>query len=357
MNNNISLYAPINHLGYGVVSFNVWKYLKEHLSLTLYPIGNRIDVASFEEDAAGIEKSLFWNCQKATKPNDPCLKIYHENHLYERIGCGKYLAYPFFELDVFNTNTINSLSQCDHILAPSTWAKTVLENHNFNNVSVVPCGVNRRTFNPQHSTTNYKKCVFFNCGKWEVRKGHDVLINMFRAAFGEQRDVQLIVMSDNPFLSDEQQKYWKDQYIYNNVSLLNRVKTQKELAYIMGSTFCGIFPARAEGWNLELLEMMSMGKFTIATNYAGHTEFINDKNCYPIPIDKLETAFDGIWFKSGVGSWAKIDQNAFDYAVNAMREVYRIWKDNPESNNGAGMDTANKFSWSNTVGEIIKCLN
>ena len=57
------------------------------------------------------------------------------------------------------------------------------------------------------------------------------------------------------------------------VKMIPRVNTSEEVARIMGQVDCGVFPARGEGWNLELLEMMSMGKPVIATNYSGHTQF------------------------------------------------------------------------------------
>ena len=49
---------------------------------------------------------------------------------------------------------------------------------------------------------------------------------------------------------------------------------------------CGLFPARAEGWNLELLEMMACGKQVIATNYSAHTEFCTKENSILIESDE-----------------------------------------------------------------------
>ena len=73
----------------------------------------------------------------------------------------------------------------------------------------------------------------------------------------------------------------------------------------MSQADCGVFPAKAEGWNLDLLEMMSCGKSTIATNYSGHTEFCNKENCYLVDLPEMETAEDGKWFR-GQGEWGKI---------------------------------------------------
>ena len=39
----------------------------------------------------------------------------------------------------------------------------------------------------------------------------------------------------------------------------------------MAEAHCGVFPARSEGWNLGLVEMLSMGRHVIATDYSAHT--------------------------------------------------------------------------------------
>tara|TARA_Y100000310_G_C20700825_1_gene829721 strand:- start:7541 stop:7888 length:348 start_codon:yes stop_codon:yes gene_type:complete len=110
---------------------------------------------------------------------------------------------------------------------------------------------------------------------------------------------------------------------------------------------CGVFPSRAEGWNLELLEMMSIGKEVIATNYSGHTEFINKDNCRLIEVKELEEAHDGKWF-NGQGDWGVID---LDILTKNLLEVHSNKKFNKE-----GVETAKMYSWSNTVKKIVSNL-
>lgn len=122
----------------------------------------------------------------------------------------------------------------------------------------------------------------------------------------------------------------------------------------MAQTDCGIFPARAEGWNLELLEMMSCGKHVIATDYSGHTEFCTTDNTHLIKIDNLETAYDGVWFDGSKGFWAEISENQKDQTVEYMRSIYVRKNDGSLSPNLAGIKTATKFSWKNSVDELLR---
>ena len=75
---------------------------------------------------------------------------------------------------------------------------------------------------------------------------------------------------------------------------------------------CGVFPARGEAWNLELLEMMSCGRLVIATDFAGHTEYADHENALLIQIDELEPAADPVWntvfTERKTGEWAHLGE-------------------------------------------------
>jgi glycosyltransferase involved in cell wall biosynthesis len=114
---------------------------------------------------------------------------------------------------------------------------------------------------------------------------------------------------------------------------------------------CGIFPSRAEGWNLELLEMMSLGKPVITTNYASHTEFCTKDNAYLVDITEKEEAYDGKWF-NGEGNWAKIDQSHKDQFIEYMKYVYT----NKINTNKIGIETAEKYNWKNTANCISAAI-
>ena len=73
------------------------------------------------------------------------------------------------------------------------WAKGVVEKEvPGSRVDVAPLGVDVSIFKPQEieprSTT-----VLLNIGKWEIRKGHDILWESFNEAFNESDDVELFL--------------------------------------------------------------------------------------------------------------------------------------------------------------------
>ena len=359
MNNiGINLYTPICSTGYGVVGYNIWKHLRQVSDLTLFSIGNvspPVDVTN--QDIINIKHDL----NKHYNEENICIKIWHENHLAERIGSGLYIAYPFFEVNVFDERRKSHLCSTDKLFVSSKWAKDIVLSQIWKNydsdIHIVPCGVDQNIFSYIDSESNYDKCIFLNCGKWEIRKGHDILHRAFKDAFPNKTEkVELWMMPHNPFLPESEINQWKNSYYRadSRIKILDWVPSQDQLAKVMKKAFCGVFPARSEGWNLELLEMMSCGKHVIATNYSAHTEFCTKDNCELIHIDKEEPMYDGKWFKPTDGTWASLEGGAYDQLVEHLRFIYKKWSVLPESVNTAGIDTAKRFSWENSITQMME---
>jgi glycosyltransferase involved in cell wall biosynthesis len=355
----INLQAPINQLGYGVAGLNILKALQDKAEVSLFPIGQ--PQVTSQADADAVRKGM--ETAKTFDPQAPCVKIWHQNQMAERIGSGKFIGFPIFELDTFSDLEKHHLISCDELMVCSEWAKQVCldqlymspNGHTYLDadakVHVVPLGVDAELF-PPAPVRQDDKTIFFNCGKWEIRKGHDILINAFKKVLEQGENAELWMMCTNPFNSEEENNKWHELYNHPKVKLIPRMETQQEVYNIMSQVDCGVFPSRGEGWNLELLEMMAAGKHVVATEYSAHTEFCNEENSYLLPISDVESAFDNKWF-FGQGNWAKINDTEVDMLAKLMQRFIKLSKGKV---NTSGIETAKKFSWQNTAKEIIKCL-
>ena len=352
----INFQAPINSLGYGVAGYNIFKeIIKIHPSAALYPISTP------EFTDLHIAKGLANRGQSKLRPS---VKMWHQNDVHTHIGKGKHIGFPIFELTEFSEEEKLSMSHCDTLFACSQWAKQILIEQGFCPVHVVPLGVDIEIFKPT-TPRNDDKTVFFNCGKWEVRKGHDVLIECFNAAFEPRDNVELWMMCDNPFIgkmNEQWQNLYKNSKLGHKIKFIPRQNTHEDVYNIMRRVDCGVFPARAEGWNLELLEMMACGKDVIATNITAHTEFCNKDNCYLVDIDELEQAHDGVFFSGEYGEWASLNDSAKSQLIEHMRTVHGVKEQHTNhmpdevGRNWAGVKTANKFTWENSAKEILNGL-
>jgi len=350
----LHMMCPVNGTGYGITSKNIAMSLKKSgVEISLFAIG-RPSVETQEENdqiSSALNKSLYYN------PSDPILKIWHQHDLATRPGKGKYHAFPFFELDTFKEFEVHQMNQVDHLFTASNWGKNILEQNGVTvPITVAPLGVNLEVFKPA-STIKFAKnsYVFLHIGKWEKRKSQDFLIKAFNNAFTNNDDVELWLVPDNPFLTEEETNTWvnlaAESPLVDKIRIINRLPTQYQLAEVIENCDCGIFPSRAEGWNNEIPEVMALDKPIIATNYSAHTEYCNNDNSLLIDVDQLEPAYDGKWFH-GEGNWAKLDIKQLEQTVEYMRFVYnKEVKSNP-----AGLETAKKYTWDRTASIIRETI-
>lgn len=352
----LNLFCPLNTLSYGYVSCYVLKELTDlGVEISLHPIG---PIQPEDKFIPYIQKGLAK--QKLFFHEEPCLKIFHQNCLEQWVGNGDRVAFPIFELNKFNEIEKHHLDSynVDKIIVCSEWAKTIVKQQiQYATCSVVPLGVDTSVFTPK--VNRRKTTVFFNCGKWEVRKGHDILVDLFNRAFTADSDVELWIMPGNGYLKDGEDQQWKQKYtssyLGRKIRFIEPVQNQDQAAYIMQQTDCGIFPSRAEGWGMPILEMMACGKYIITTNYSGQTQFCTKDNSFLVDINQTELARDNKWFTDGEGEWASLTDKELDAMVVYMQHMHQ-YKQAGISQNEAGIQTANKFTWRNTGNELLKVL-
>ncbi len=352
---NINISSPIGGTGYGIAGLNIVKALvKQDCKVALFPTGQ--PYLDSQKDLDVIQAAI--NCQADFDYKAPCLKIWHQFDLAQRVGGGEYVAFPFFELNEFNEREIHHIKFPDRVYVTSHWAKRIVAKYrDENTIVVVPLGVDTTIFTPQKSHRRTNSFVVANFGKWEKRKGHDVLVEIFNKAFSPSDNVELWLFPNNPFLTEAQIKEWESLYMQSalghRVRIHPRIPTHEHLRDYMAISNVGIFPSRGEGWNLELLEMMAMGKLVLTTNYSAHTEYCTRNNSILVDVPSIEPARDGRWF-FGDGTWGHLGNTEIDAFVEALRAVYKNWKANPTSvENLNGVETANRLTWDNTA-SIIK---
>ena len=347
----MNIEAPYTQTGYGYCAYNITRQIRKDIPLSLFPIYNKIS-DEFLQDIKPLCENSNYN------PCEPCLKIWHEHDLIRRIGRGKYGALTFFEINTLNKMRIDNMRTPDILMVSCKWAKEICEQHGVT-AEIVPMGVDRDIFKPELIRLNNRFEVL-NCGKWEVRKGHDILAEVFLEAFPDEKDVRLNLITSNPFLTDKEALDWLNYY-YNTVGVdrvktHGRIDTHSDVARIMNDCTIGIFPSKAEGWNMEALEMLSCGKPIIITNYSAHTEYCTKENSFLIDIDNLEPAYDGKWF-FGESQWAEIGDKQKKDMVAGLRYYYELWKKGDTMFNTGGVETAKKLTWRDTAEKITQLLS
>ena len=358
---NINLTAPINSLGYGIVSLNILAGLSR-LGHTpaLWVLGYR--------DVPGTHSILVDEAAARMASYDrdaPSLRIWHQFDLAQHVGKGIHAAFPIFELDRFRPVERHHMAQQDVVFVATEWAGQVCRDNGLANWRVVPFGIDQDIFFPRDLREPRDETIFMNVGKWELRKGHDVIIDAFCKAFNKDDKVRLVMLCNNPCFSDMDRlrrynKQWEDLYFRSPLGakieiIPTRLENQRAVADLMAQADCGVFPARAEGWNLDLAEMLAIGRPCIATNATGHTQYVTKENCLLIEPGPMEKAYDGVWF-TGQGEWPSFGADQVEQLVQHMRAIHKQKQECGSLYNKAGADTMREFTWDATASKIAEYL-
>lgn len=321
-----NLYAPLNELGYGRLSRGLISGLKDNgiHQFFLSPIGN-IDVENREEAEyyAKHSKTFKWVREF------PGIAIWHEFDL-SKFSSKKLVAFPIFETTAFFPEAINYLSQMDAIIVLSQWAKQVVESNigTMVPVFVVPGAASVLNSPEIDKTPKSKSFAFLSVGKYEARKSPVELIHAYLKAFEHRtEDTKLLLHIYNPFdpnfkvnIANILRQIGMSVIPSSRPDLVVATKGACLVEVICGRLFegkvfelykhchMGVFPAKAEGWNLPLMEAIQSGLPCIATNYSAHTEYLNKQFKYneDLLLNKFQMApaFDGIYFRGDRGNWA-----------------------------------------------------
>ncbi len=317
------------------------------------PIGGRAD---FPREYDGVARSI----ENGLKPFDklaPSVRLYHQFSLLENCGRGPSIGFPIFELDNFTPQEFTNLSMVDRLFTCSKWAKEVIKSVNISTpVEVVPLGVDREVFNEVGRTETDKPFTFFFPGKFEIRKGFDIVVEVFEKAFNVNDNFEVIFLPQNLFISQKDTEEWvrylSQTKFGNKFKILGRIESSKDVANLNRYADYVVSLSRAEGFNLPLLEAMSCGTPVIATNYSAHTEYCTADNATLIDCSGRESAYDNIFFH-GTGSWLSYSNSDIDNMVEAIRMAYR----NGPKVNLAGIETAKQFTWNNSALKLIEGLS
>ena len=260
------------------------------------------------------------------------------------------IGFMVWETTVIPRAKLWSLQALDEIWVPSDWGRGVLLANGLpaDRVHVVPEGVDPALFRPADPSPQDAARPFrFLCvGKWEVRKGIDDLARAFAREFAPHEPVELILHCHNPYLRG-----------FDTGRALERlalpphapIRTSEPLplrglAELYASCDVLVLATKAEGWGLPILEAMACGIPAIATNYSGHTMFLNEANGYLVEVERMIPVDDPFFYGVGepLGEWAQPD---LDHLRAQMRRAYTNADERRAKGLQARHDVVRQWTW------------
>jgi glycosyltransferase involved in cell wall biosynthesis len=350
------LMAPHSRTGYGVAGSHLLRALqRQGVPVAFFPLGP-VDPTLTPNPA--LQGAM--DAQGIYRGDVPSVRMSQAFDLALHVGRGPRIGFPIFELDTFTRRELHHLRQLDAIVVCTEWARQVCLQNGLTDrpIHVVPLGVDAEVFHPGVAPERRRTdTVFLQVGKLEARKGQRELLRAFEDAFAPGDPVRLVLACGNPFATREQMEAMLRPFRASRMaSRITLVTTElpalRDVATLMAGADCGVFPVRAEGWNLEALEMLAMGKAVVATHCTAHTEFLTPANARLVGAPDLEMAHDG----AAVGRWAAWGPSQHAQLVAHLRAVHEARQGGTLGVNVAGVETAARFSWEHAASRLVEAL-
>jgi FkbM family methyltransferase len=261
------------------------------------------------------------------KPDVHIVLMEMDNHYYYDNYDGYKIAYCVWESTLFPEHFFKQLLTFDEMWVPTQWQYECLVNQGYpeHKISVIPEGVDIKTFKPIDKIPKKDKFRFLHFGRWDYRKGTTEILKAFGETFKGSDNVELIASVENPYPNDGL-KSTKERIKHHGVddSNINFIKFPTREEYIKylqeGDVFVSC--ARSEGWNLPLIEAMSCGTPSIYSNWGGQLEFA-EGNGIPVKIQGLKPA--NVEHKDWHGEYCEPDwKDLGEQMLNAFNDYKRF---------------------------------
>lgn len=264
---------------------------------------------------------------------------------WDRINIG----YCFFEDTITVLEyTRRAASQWDFIVAGSSWCEQHLRIGGVRNTATILQGVDSSTFYPGPKRNYGDRFVVFSGGKFELRKGQDLVIAAMKVFMERHDDVILSCAWYNqwPFSLATMELSNLIQYRHregecldilaetlatNNIPLdrvvLHPLLDNQQMRQVYHNSDVGLFPNRGEGGNnLVMCEYMACGKTVIASDMTGQADVVTPENALPLtsyrPYHYRHHA-EGVWFEPSVDEIIEHLEYAYTHHAELRRKGFQ----------------------------------
>jgi glycosyltransferase involved in cell wall biosynthesis len=233
------------------------------------------------------------------------------------------IGYWFWELAEFRKDWLPAFRYVDEVWVASAFGRAALAGLAPVPVSHVPLPVvppPDSPFGRLHFGLGPDVFVFlftFDVSSQVERKNPRGLVEAFRQAFGDRKDVVLVLKFTNAEYDPRSVARLYAAIEGLNVVALEGYMTRAELAGLMRAADCYVSLHRSEGLGLGIGEAMALGKPVVATGYSGIAEILTPANSYPVRYGIVSIPRDYGPYLEGL-SWAEPD---LEHASALMRQV------------------------------------
>lgn len=286
---------------------------------------------------------------------------------------GKFIAVRTWDFGMFPGKWVGKIDECDQLWVHSGWVKrnAMKSGIDKKRIKVIPHGIDEKIFKPageKYGLSTDKSFKFLFVGATVFRKGIDILLKAFGMAFDARDDVCLVI-KDNPrdvFYSgikykDEISALRKDMN-YPELIYIDEYLSARELASLYRVCDVGVFPYRAEGFCLPILEAMASGLPSVVPRFGACLDFCADSNSFLMPVKRFNMPVLGSFAINTLGFSEEVEEVDFcevspETLAGFMKKIYNTDRRIIEKKSLGGIATAHdRFRWSHVLSLMKTCL-
>lgn len=234
-------------------------------------------------------------------------------------NAGTRIALTMFESSKIPPEWVPVLNTMNAVIVPSQFCKDTFAACGVEvPIHVVPLGVNE-VYRPVKRPSN-RPLTFLAFLDRGARKGGHAAIQAFCLAFGDRKDVRLILKSRDPKV--------RMTATNDNIDIIQQDMSESELAALYGRCDVLINPNKGEGFGLIPREFAATGGIALTTEWGGTADHL-DKWGWALPHSLVPADWKGVkkFQNVDLGEWAEPDIEgiaAVLQEIAANRRTYQI---------------------------------
>ena len=328
----------------------------------------------FDNDGKLVDKRMYTQYGEDFDHNINLILMETNHHYFYQSYNGPKIGYNVWESTKQPEGFFKAWKEFDQMWVPSKWQAecTIKQGATPEKVKVVPEGVDVNTFYPEdpQTTLDYVdgRFKFILFGRWDYRKSTKEIIETFLKEFKPDEPVDLILSIDNPWgepldgCKTTEERLEKFNISDPRLKIKHFPSREDYITYLKnGHVFLSC--ARAEGWNLPLIEAMACGTPSIYSACSGQMEFAEGKglpvkitgekstqgnNYSNFGINLEDNYIPGNYYEPDYEDLARVMRDAFenytDHKKRAIEEAKLIHRDfNWDKVAEIGRDTIQEF--------------
>ena len=254
------------------------------------------------------------------------------------------LGYAFFENEL-TSESVRNARRFDVVFVGSSWCLERSREKGIAHAALLVQGVDTSVFHPQKAARTDGRFVLFSGGKFELRKGQDLVLKAFAILSQKYPDLALLTAWHNPWPTSMETmrasphirfelsgKDWVEQmehlYRLNGIDPARVITlpcvTPAQMAQAYRRADLGLFPNRCEGGtNLVLMEYMACGRPAIVTDATGHKDLCHAGNAFllrhlrPLSINDGQGRLLGRWVEPSLDEIVATVEYAREHGAEA----------------------------------------